>query len=138
MAGAENDHLRRRVTDVWPDERISDRFDQIENQLTLLAPVPTHIAQLEVKLERTVSDLGRVPADLSSTLQQFSHLLDRLEKNFGALDQHFVPRVEMPALYVPRSEHERKGQLKLQWPLLAFGAIQALIAIGTFALVLAR
>lgn len=138
MEYGSQENPRRRVTDVWTDERIEDRFEAVEDQLRLLNPLPTKVAALEVKLDRAISDMAKVdiPGLMNEVRLAMARTESKIDAKFAEMDEHFVPRTQMPALYVPRAEHERKSQAKLQWPIILFAAIQSLIAVGTFLLVL--
>lgn len=116
---------RRRASDHWPDERISDAIERIENQIEPLAPLPMQVAKLEVRLDRAVADISKIDigAALRRVEDQVASLHGKLDADMEGLKETFVPRSEMPALYVPRTEHEKRVQFRLQWPSIALALV---------------
>lgn len=134
MEPGDDQNPRRRSSDVWTDERLTDNFKRIDQQLTVLSPLPNAIGKLEVRVDRAVQDVAAIDitAALGRVEDQVASLHGKLDADMEGLKDTYIPRTEMPALYVPRLEHDRRAQIKMQWP----GVVLACIQIGVLLMVL--
>lgn len=108
----------RRATDRWTDDRLDDAIERFERELTLLSPLPNAVGKLSTRLDRAERDIEKIDigAALDRVEKQMESLHAKLDADMEGLKEQFIPRAEMPALYVPRVEHEKRWQMKLQWP----------------------
>lgn len=103
------------------------RLDQHDKLLNALGAAGGHLTLLDSRVDDHEKRFDRLENDIASSLgrveAQVAALHGKLDLELESLKQTFIPRTEMPALYISREEHEKRWQMRMQWPTVALAVL---------------
>lgn len=114
------------------------RLDTHDQLLGSLGSVAGHLTLIDSKVDDHERRFDRLEGDIAASLRrvedQIGSLHAKLDTEIDQLTRTFIPRLEMPSLYVPRKEQEQRWQFRMQWP----GALLSVAQLVVLLLLLIR